>query len=84
MSYRNTNKIIWQYYRMVRSIIWSHECIDIIKFRTNIMQLITIVYSFIILLYSTELALMRLNDYYVEMCIDEMHERLRLEMNKFS
>lgn len=84
MSYRKTDKMIFRKYRIVRSIIWSFECIDPIKFRQNIIQLIDIVHSFILILYSTEPNLIRLNDYYAEMCIDEMYERLRIEIHKFS
>ena len=81
IDYRNSAKIIFRKYRIVRSIIWSIECIDLRKFRNNIMQLIDIVHSFILILYSKEIDLIRLNDYYAEMCIDEMHERLRIEMH---
>ena len=83
-GYRNSANMIFRKYRIVRSIIWSIECIDTQKFRTNIIQLIDIVHSFILILYSKETDLIRLNDYYAEMCIDEMHKRLRLEMHKFS
>ena len=83
-DFGNSAKMIFRKYRIVRSIIWSIECIDSQKFRTNILQLIDIVHSFIIILYSKEIDLIRLNDYYAEMCIDEMHERLRLEMYEFS
>lgn len=80
-GYRNNAKMIFRKYRIVRNIIWSLECIDLPKFRNNIMQLIDIVYSYIIILYGKETDLIRLNDYYAEMCIDEMHERLRIEMH---
>ena len=83
-GYRNSAKMIFRKYRIVRSIIWSIECIDSPKFRNNIMQLIDIVYSFILILYSKEPMLMRLNDYYATMCIDEMYKRLNLEIHKFS
>ena len=84
MSYRNIDKMIFRKYRIVRTIIWSIECIDSSKFRTNIMQLIDIVYSFILILYSKEPVLISLNDYYATMCIDEMYKRLSLEKHKFS
>ena len=83
-GYRNIANMIFRKYRIVRSIIWSIDCIDSQKFRNNIIQLIDIVHSFILILYSKDTDLIRLNDYYAEMCIDEMHERLRLEMHKFS
>ena len=83
-GYANSAKMIFRKYRIVRSIIWSVRCIDLPKFRTNIIQLIDIVHSFILILYSKETDLIRLNEYYAEMCIDEMHERLRLEMYEFS
>ena len=83
-GYRNSANMIFRKYRIVRSIIWSIKCTDLPKFRTNIIQLIGIVHSFILILYSKETDLIRLNDYYAEMCIDEMHERLRLEMHEFS
>ena len=83
-DYGNSAKMIFRKYRIVRSIIWSIKCTDSPKFRTNIIQLIDIVHSFILILYSKETDLIRLNDYYAEMCIDEMHERLRLEMSEFS
>ena len=83
-DYTNSAKIIFHKYRIVRSIIWSIEYIDSAKFRNNIMQLIDIVYSFIVILYSKEPILIRLNDYYAEMCIDEMYKRLKLEMDNFS
>ena len=84
MSYRNTDKMIFRKYRIVRTIIWSIECIDSSKFKNNIMQLIDIVYSYILILYSKEPDLMTLNDYYATMCIDEMYKRLSLEKHKFS
>ena len=77
-DFGNSAKMIFRKYRIVRSIIWSIECIDSQKFRTNILQLIDIVHSFIIILYSKEIDLIRLNDYYAEMCIDEMSKRLKL------
>ena len=77
-GYGNSAKMIFRKYRIVRSIIWSIECIDSQKFRTNIIQLIDIVHSFILILYSKDTDLIRLNAYYADMCIDEMHERLRL------
>ena len=83
-GYENSAKMIFRKYRIVRNIIWSIEYIDSLKFRNNIMQLIGIVHSFILILYSKETDLIRLNDYYVEMCIDEMYKRLKLEMDKFS
>ena len=83
-GYENSAKMIFRKYRIVRSIIWSIKCTDLSKFRTNIIQLIGIVHSFILILYSKDTDLIHLNDYYAEMCIDEMHERLRLEMHKFS
>lgn len=78
-GYRNNAKIIFRKYRIVRSIIWSIECIELPKFRTNIIQLIDIVHYFILILYSNERDLRRLNDYYADMCIDEMEKRMRLE-----
>ena len=83
-GYRNNAKMIFRKYRIVRSIIWSIKYTDFSKFRTNIMQLIGIVHSFILILYSKETDLIRLNDYYAEMCIDEMYGRLRLELHGFS
>ena len=83
-DYGNSAKMIFLKYRIVRSIIWSIKCTDLPKFRTNIMQLIGIVHSFILILYSKETDLIRLNDYYAEMCIDEMSKRLKLETDKFS
>ena len=83
-GYRNSANMIFRKYRIVRSIIWSIEYIDSPKFINSILQLIDIVHSFILILYSKETDLIRLNDYYAEMCIDEMHERLRLEMHEFS
>ena len=80
-GYRNIAKMIFRKYRIVRSIIWSIECIDLQKFRNNIIQLIDIVHFFILILYSKETNLIRLNDYYAEMCIDEMYGRLRIEMH---
>lgn len=84
MSYRNTDKMIFWKYRIVKNIIWSIEYIDSIKFRNNIMQLIDIVYSYILVLYSDYSDLMCLNDYYASMCIDEMYKRLMIETHKFS
>lgn len=48
------------------------------------MQLIDIVYSYILVLYSDYSDLMCLNDYYASMCIDEMYKRLMIETHKFS
>lgn len=84
MSYRNTDKMIFRKYRIVKNIIWSIEYIDSLKFRNNIMQLIDIVYSYILVLYSDYSDLMYLNDYYASMCIDEMYKRLMIETHKFS
>ena len=83
-GYGNSAEMIFRKYRIVRSIIWSIKWTDLPKCRTNIIELIGIVHSFILILYSKEIDLIRLNDYYAEMCIDEMHERLRLEMHEFS
>ena len=77
-GYRNSANMIFRKYRIVRSIIWSIRCTDLPKFRTNTIQLIGIVHSFILILYSKETDLIRLNDYYAEMCIDEMHERFKI------
>ena len=79
-GYRNIANMIFRKYRIVRSIIWSIECIDSQKFRTNIIQLIGIVYYFILILYSKETDLIRLNDYYAEMCIDEIYEDFVIEI----
>ena len=83
-DYGNSAKMIFRKYRIVRSIIWSIKCTDLSKFRTNIIQLIGIVHHFILILYSKEIDLIRLNDYYAEMCIDEMSKRLKLETENFS
>ena len=77
-GYTNIAKMIFRKYRIVRSIIWSIEYIDSPKFINSILQLIDIVHSFILILYSKEIDLIRLNDYYAEMCIDEMSKRLKL------
>lgn len=83
-GYRNIANMIFRKYRIVRSIIWSIEYIDFIKFRNNITQLIGIIHFLISILYGSKPILAQLNDYYAKMCIDEMHKRLMLEMGNFS
>lgn len=77
--YRDKSKIIYRRYRMIRKFIWTTKFIEPSSFRANIMLLINIVDSYTFIIYGNFRDLVILNDYYAEICIREMHERIMLE-----
>lgn len=80
--YQDKNKIIYHRYRMIIKIIWSFRYINSVSFRANILLLINLIYSYTFMVYGEHGCLVDLNDYYSEMCIDEMYKRLKLEFDK--
>ncbi len=77
--YRYKNKIIYRRYRMIRKFIWTTKFIDPTSFQANIMFLINLIASYTHMTYATDMWLVALNNYYENMCIDEMYERIKLE-----
>lgn len=77
--YRDKYKIIYRRYRMIRKFIWTTKFIEPISFRSDIMLLINLIASYTHMIYAANMWLVALNDYYENMCIDEMHERIKLE-----
>ena len=77
--YKVQNKIIYHRYRTIRKVIWNSKYITRESFRSDIMSLISILNSYTDLVYGHHKCLYHLNNYYTEMCIDEMNERIRLE-----
>lgn len=77
--YRDKYKIIYRRYRMIGKFIWTTKFIDPISFRADIMLLINLISSYTFMIYGAYMRLVDLNDYYADMCIDEMHERIKLE-----
>ena len=80
--YQSKNKIIYRRYRMVRRIIWSFTYVDPPRFRANIMLLINLIQSYTFMVYGMDSCLVELNDYYAELCVDEMYKRIRLELEQ--
>lgn len=79
--YRDKYKIIYHRYRMIRKFIWTTKFIEPISFRADIMLLINLIASYTRMIYGEYMWLVDLNDYYANMCIDEMHERIKLADN---
>ena len=77
--YQDKNKIIYRRYRLIRRIIWSFKFVDCVSFRANIMLLINLISSYTYMVYGAYECLLNLDDYYVTLCIDEMHKRIKLE-----
>lgn len=77
--YRDKYKIIYRRYRMIRKFIWTTKFIEPTSFRADIMLLINLIASYTHMIYGANMWLVALNDYYENMCIDEMYERIKLE-----
>lgn len=77
--YQDKSKIIYRRYRMIRKFIWTTKFIEPTSFRANIMLLVNIVDSYTTMIYGAYIDLVSLNNYYAEMCISEMRERIMLE-----
>lgn len=77
--YRDKNKIIYRRYRMIRKFIWTTKFIKPASFRADIMLLINLISSYTFMIYGDYMWLVALNDYYVNVCIDEMYERIKIE-----
>lgn len=77
--YRDKSKIIYRRYRMIRKFIWTTKFIEPTSFRANIMLLVNIVDSYTFMIYGNYRDLVILNNYYTQMCIDEMYERIKIE-----
>lgn len=77
--YQDKSKIIYRRYRMVRKFIWTTKFIEPTSFRADIMLLINMIASYTFMIYGEYMWLVTLNDYYANMCIDEMYERIKIE-----
>lgn len=77
--YRDKYKILYRRYRMIRKFIWTTKFIEPTSFRADIMLLINLIASYTHMIYGANMWLVALNDYYENMCIDEMNERIKLE-----
>lgn len=77
--YRVKYKIIYRRYRMIRKFIWTTKFIEPTSFRADIMLLINLISTYTFVIYGAYTRLVDLNDYYADMCIDEMYERIKLE-----
>lgn len=77
--YRDKYKIIYRRYRMIRKFIWTTKFIKPASFRADIMLLINLISSYTFMIYGEYMWLVALNDYYVNVCIDEMYERIKIE-----
>lgn len=77
--YRDKHKIIYRRYRMIRKFIWTTKFIHPTSFRADIMLLINTISSYTFMIYGEYMWLVALNDYYANMCIAEMHERIKIE-----
>lgn len=77
--YRDKNKIIYRRYRMIRKFIWTTKFIKPASFRADIMLLINVISSYTFMIYGEYMWLVALNDYYANVCIDEMYERIKIE-----
>lgn len=78
-SYRDKYKIIYRRYRMIRKFIWTTKFIKPASFRADIMLLINLISSYTFMIYGEYMWLVALNDYYANVCIDEMYERIKIE-----
>lgn len=77
--YRDKYKIIYHRYRMIRKFIWTTKFIKPASFRADIMLLINLISSYTFMIYGEYMWLVALNDYYANVCIDEMYERIKIE-----
>lgn len=77
--YRDKYKIIYRRYRMIRKFIWTTKFIKLASFRADIMLLINLISSYTFMIYGEYMWLVALNDYYANVCIDEMYERIKIE-----
>lgn len=77
--YRDKYKIIYRRYRMIRKFIWTTKFIKPASFRADIMLLINLISSYTFMIYGEYMWLVALNDYYENVCIDEMYERIKIE-----
>lgn len=77
--YRDKYKIIYRRYRMIRKFIWTTKFIKPASFRADIMLLINLISSYTFMIYGEYMCLVALNDYYANVCIDEMYERIKIE-----
>lgn len=77
--YRDKYKIIYRRYRMIRKFIWTTKFIKPASFRADIMLLINLVSSYTFMIYGEYMWLVALNDYYENVCIDEMYKRIKIE-----
>lgn len=75
--YRDKYKIIYRRYRMIRKFIWTTKFIKPASFRADIMLLINLISSYTFMIYGEYMWLVALNDYYANVCIDEMYERIK-------
>ena len=80
--YKIKNKIIYRKYRVVRKIIWSIKYTDVKSFKSDIMMLINTINFYNYILYGHHICLHELNNYYAEICIDEMEKRMKLEKSE--
>lgn len=79
MSYcRTANKLIYRKYRIIRRIIWTIPFINLTEYRKSMLSIINTLYYQTKSLYSFYACLVNANNYYRIMCIEEMHERIRL------
>lgn len=77
--YRDKYKILYRRYRMIRKFIWTTKFIKPASFRADIMLLINLISSYTFMIYGEYMWLVALNDYYANVCIDEMYERIKIE-----
>ena len=77
--YRDKYKIIYRRYRMIRKFIWTTKFTKPESFRADIMLLINLIASYTFMIYGEYMWLVALNDYYANVCIDEMYERIKIE-----
>lgn len=68
-------KILYHRYRLVIKIIKSYYYKDSISFRADMMLLINCISSYNFMIYGNFEYLVALNDYYANVCIDEMYFR---------
>ena len=80
--YKIKNKIIYRKYRVVRKIIWSIKYTDMKSFKSDIMLLINTINFYNDIIYGQHICLQELNNYYTEICIDEMEKRMKLEKSE--
>lgn len=78
MSYcRTANKLIYRKYRIIRRIIRNVPFTSSTGYRKAMLSIIDSVYYHMESLYSST-CLVNVNNYYRNMCFEEMHERIGL------